>query len=112
VSPPAIVATVRISTIQTTTSFTATEAIFFSFLFFCFELESKLPGKKKQKKRERQITEASEESSHAAQCTLNPNPNKGIKISNFVYKISPITGQRVPALARWPVTANNQSPGK
>jgi hypothetical protein len=89
-----------------------------SCIFFFFELESKTPGEKKQKRereRESQTTEASEESSHAPQCTLNPNPktqgigeeqrtereggkgyNKGIKFSNFVYKISPITGHRCP----------------
>ncbi len=93
-----------------------------SFLLFCFELESKPPGKRereRERERESQITEASEESSHAPQCTLNPNPKtrgigdeQGDQISNFVYKLSPITGHRVPTLGRWPVTANNQSPGK
>jgi hypothetical protein len=133
VSPPAIVATVRIYTIQTTTSFTAAKAFVFSFLLLRTRIQT--PGEKKRRERDReresQITEASEESSHAPQCTLNPNPktrgigeeertereggkgsNKGIKFSNFVYKISPITGHRVPTLGRCPVTASNQSPGK
>jgi hypothetical protein len=46
-------------------------------LFFSFALNSnpKPRGKKKEEReRESQTTEASEESSHAPQCTLNPNP--------------------------------------
>jgi hypothetical protein len=52
VSPPAIVATVRISTIQTTTSFTAAEAFVFSSLLLRTRIQT--PGKKRERERERE----------------------------------------------------------